>query len=184
MEIWIPGNPVGYHLKSTSMRPSVHFSILTIVGAFKNHRMKPILIFLFSILTISAYGQDKYNYIYTKKPIELKGTEYVLSRVENWGKMFVVQNQYLLFINTQNGQSKKVDFPKECRIQRVEQIEIDSLQINKIIVMANTLNLDNSKHLDGGDPMQIFLLSINGEEKALHGCSLVGRLRAPSIPLL
>jgi hypothetical protein len=112
---------------------------------------------------MSAYGQDKYNFLYADRLIELKGTDYVLSKVENWGK--IVKSQYLLFINTRNGQSKRIDFAKDASVHLAEQIKIDSLQINKVLVVARTVNLDNSKRIDWGDPTQIILLSTDGQEK-------------------
>ncbi|MRG44603.1 hypothetical protein GFS24_05735 [Chitinophaga sp. SYP-B3965] len=128
--------------------------------------MKPIIIFLFlSVCSISIHGQDKNNYVYFNKLIELGGTEYVIATIENVGKMFTVKGKYLLFINTSNGQSKQVDFSSDASIHHVEQIRIDSLQINKVIVAGRTVNLDNSKNIDWGDPTQIIILSVDGQEK-------------------
>lgn len=174
------------------MNPGFHFSTLTTVGnslfasylcrckpqpsikdprsspvqqKHNSYKWKPIFVLLFSILAISAYGQDKYNYLYANRPMELAGTEYVLSKVENWGKMAAVRSQYFLFINTRTGHSTKVDFPRDGSIQWVEQIKIDSLQINRILVIANTVNLDNSKRIDWSDPAQLIVLSVDGQEK-------------------
>ncbi|UPK67633.1 hypothetical protein [Chitinophaga filiformis] len=126
--------------------------------------MKHIVILFLSILTVSAYGQDKYNYLYSGRLMELKGTEYVVSKVENWGKMLAVKSQYLLFVNTENGQMKRVDFPKDASLHHVEQIKIDSLQINKVLVTAKTVNLDNNKHIDWDDPTQILVVSPDGKD--------------------
>jgi hypothetical protein len=131
----------------------------------KLYTMKHAIILLLSILTISAYGQDKYNYVQFNKLTELKGTDYVIATIENVGKMFSTNGKYLLFINTKNGQSRQVDFPKDAYLQKIEQIKIDSLQINKVIVAANTVNLDNNKHIDWSDPTQIIILSTDGQEK-------------------
>lgn len=128
------------------------------------YAMKHFMIFLFTVLTISAYGQDKYNYIHFDKLIELHGTPHVIATIDNVGKM-TVHNRYLLFINTGNGQSRQIDFPKDAWIYRIEQIRIDSLQINKVLLVAKTVNLDNSKRIDGSDPIQVILLSTDGEEK-------------------
>jgi hypothetical protein len=127
--------------------------------------MKHATILFLSLLTISVYGQDKYNYVHFNKLTELHGTAYVIATIENVGKMFTANSKHLLFINTQNGQSKQVDFPKDAYIQMIQQIKIDSLQINKVIVAANTINLDNSKSIDWGDPTQIIVLSTDGQEK-------------------
>lgn len=128
-----------------------------------SHKVKHIVILLFSILTISAYGQQQYSY-FSNSLTELNGTEYVLLKEGSWGKMSAVQGHYLLFINTQNGQSKKVAFPQGTRIHYEVQVKIDSLQINKVMVVASTVNLDNSKRIDWSDPTQIILFSIDGQE--------------------
>jgi hypothetical protein len=131
---------------------------------YTNHKVKHIFVLLLSMLAISAYGQDKYNYFYGNSLMELKGTEYVLLKVGTWSKMSTVQSQYLLFINTENGQSKRIDFPKGSKIEYEEQVKIDSLKINKVMVVASTVNLDNSKRIDWSDPTQIILFSADGQE--------------------
>ncbi len=128
--------------------------------------MKSILILLFiSACTISAYGQDKSNYVYFNKLIELDGSDYVIATIENVGKMFSVKGKYLLFVNARNGQSKQVDFPGDATIGRVEQIRIDSLHINRVLVTGQTVNLDNNKQIDLNDPTQIIILSTDGQER-------------------
>lgn len=127
--------------------------------------MKHVIILFFSMLTISAYGQDKYGYADFNRLTELKGTEYVLATIESVGKGFAINSRYLLFINTINGQLKKVDLPENTYIQDIEQIKLDSLNINKVIVAGKTVNLDNSKHIDWSDPTQIIILSTDGQEK-------------------
>ena len=52
-----------------------------------------------------------------------------------------------------------------CYIKNMIQIKIDSLGINKIIIEANTVNLDNSKTIDWSDPTQLIILSPDGQEK-------------------
>jgi hypothetical protein len=127
-------------------------------------KLIPILLFI-STFTISAYGQDKNNYVYFNKLIELSGSDYVVATIENVGKMYAVKSRYLLFINARSGQSKQVDFPNDASIGKVEHIRIDSLQINKVLVAGRTVNLDNSKYIDWNDPTQIIILSVDGQEK-------------------
>ncbi len=127
--------------------------------------MKNIIILLFTLLATSVYGQDKYNYVQFNKLTELKGTDYVIATIENVGKMFTAISKYLLFINTSSGQTKQVDFPKDAYFQKIEQIKIDDLGINKVIFVANTVNLNNRKNIDWNDPTQIIILSIDGQEK-------------------
>ena len=127
--------------------------------------MKNRIILLFTLLATSVYGQEKYNYVQFNKLTELKGTDYVIATIENVGKMFTTNSKYLLFINTSNGQTKQVDFPKDAYLKKIEQIKIDDLGINKVILVANTVNLNNRKNIDWNDPTQIIILSIDGEEK-------------------
>jgi len=70
--------------------------------------MKHLIILLLSVLTISAYGQDKYNHAYYNKLTELSGTDYVLATIESVGKMFTINSTSLLFLNTRTGQSKLI----------------------------------------------------------------------------
>ncbi|SEL36908.1 hypothetical protein SAMN04488505_102122 [Chitinophaga rupis] len=127
--------------------------------------MKHIIILLLSVLTISAYGQDKYNYVYFNKLTELDGTDYVLATIENTGKMYTTNSTSLLFINARTGQSKQIDFPKGSFIEKIEQIKIDSFQINRVMITARTVNLNNDKSIDWDDPTQIIMLSTDGQEK-------------------
>ncbi|MDD3323382.1 MAG: hypothetical protein PHS59_18250 [Paludibacter sp.] len=127
--------------------------------------MKKTLLIILTTLTSLAYGQDKYDYVHYNKLTEIKGTEFVIATIENMGKLFTTNSKYLLFINTKNGTTKQVDFPKDAYIQKMEQIKIDSLGINKVLIAANTVNLDNSKTIDWSDPTQIIILSPDGQER-------------------
>lgn len=126
--------------------------------------MKRFLVIISTILTIHSYGQEKYNYVHFNKLTEISGTEYVIATIENWSKI-EMNNKYLLFINTKNGQTKQIDFPKDSSIEKIEQIKIDSLGINIIIIAAKTVNLDSNKSIDWNDPKQIIILSTNGQQK-------------------
>ncbi len=128
------------------------------------NNMRHFLIITFTFLTILSFGQDKYNYVHFNKLTELTGTEYVIASMENRSKI-ETKNKYLLFINTENGQTTQIDFPKDASIYKVEQIKIDSLEINKVLVIAKTVNLDGSKLIDWSDPSQIIILSTDGKEK-------------------
>lgn len=127
--------------------------------------MKHLLVGTFILFSISLFGQDKYNYVHYNKLIELKGTEFVIATIENWGKMMSTNSKYLLFIDTKNGQTRQVDFPKDSYIQAIEQIKLDTFGINAVIVVANTVNLDGNKSIDWNDPRQILILSTDGREK-------------------
>jgi hypothetical protein len=127
--------------------------------------MRRILVIVLTILTLAAYGQDKYNYVHFNKLTEVVGTEYVIASIENWGKLFETKSRYLLFINTKTGETNQVDFPSDAGIRKIEQIKIDSLEIHLIIVPARTVDLDGKKGIDWNDPTQIIILSPDGKEK-------------------
>jgi len=126
--------------------------------------MKQLFPIFLTLLTCYTYGQDKYNYVNFNRLTEIQGTEYVIATIENRGKL-EINNQYLLFINTLNGTTKQIDFPKDAYIEKIEQIKIDSLGINLILVAAKTVNLDNNKGIDWNDPEQIIILSTDGQVK-------------------
>src|SRR6185369_15620358 len=63
------------------------------------------------------------------------------------------------------GQSNQVDFPSDGYIEKIEQIKLDTLGINKIIVFARTVDLDNKNGVDWVDPQQIIILSTDGKER-------------------
>jgi hypothetical protein len=127
--------------------------------------MKKYITAILVILSISSYGQGKLNAVHYDKLTELKGTDYVLASVESWGKMLATTGVYLLFINTKTGESTQIDFPKDAYLAGIEQIKLDSLGINKVIVVARTVNLDGDKSIDWKDPMQLIVLSTDGKEK-------------------
>ncbi|MGN8057771.1 hypothetical protein ACTJKN_15935 [Pedobacter sp. 22163] len=127
--------------------------------------MKQIFVTIFTLMTLSSYGQDKNNYTHFNKLTEVEGTDYVIASVENWGKIPDAKNKYLLFINTKNGQTKQVDFPSDGYFEKLEQVKIDHLGINQIIISAQTIDLDEKKGIDWNDPKQIIILSPDGQKR-------------------
>lgn len=126
--------------------------------------MKPITALFAIFLAIAVHAQDKNNYIVYNKLTIVEGTPYMIAAAEDLGKK-AVYNDFLLFINTLNGQVKQVDFPKGAILEKYEQIKIDSLGINLIIAEAKTVNLDGNKSIDWNDPRQVFILSTDGHTK-------------------
>jgi hypothetical protein len=129
--------------------------------------MKQIFIIALTIFTLTIYGQDKFDYVHFNKLIEVEGTEYVIASIENFGKSlsFKANSKYLLFINTTNGVTKQVDFPRDASIREIKQIKIDSLGINLIVVSGQTVDLNGKSGIDWNDPTQIIILSPDGKEK-------------------
>jgi hypothetical protein len=127
--------------------------------------MKQFFVVFFIILGNFVYGQNKYNYVHFNKLLEVEGTEYVIATIENRGKIFDVKENYLLFINTKNGETRQVDFSKDAYIEEIKQIKIDSLDINLIVLSARTVDLNGKRGIDWEDPTQIIVLSTSGKEK-------------------
>lgn len=127
--------------------------------------MKQLLIIFFATLSGVLYGQSKYNYVYFNKLTEIEGTEYVIATIEHKGKMFETKEQFLLFVNTLNGETRQVDFHEEAYIGNIEQVKLDDLGINVIILAARTIDLNQKKGIDWEDPLQIIALSTDGKEK-------------------
>ncbi|MFT3904066.1 MAG: hypothetical protein QM727_12895 [Niabella sp.] len=126
--------------------------------------MKYFLMLVLATLTLNSHAQDKYDYVAFNKLTEITGTEYVIASVEHWGKL-QTQSRHLLFINTNTGQANQLDFPSDAHIDKLEQVKIDNLGINKIIVAAKTFDLNGKKGIDWEDPIQIIVLSTDGKEK-------------------
>lgn len=126
--------------------------------------MKQFMFLLIAFISLTAQAQDKTNYVAYNKLTILEGTTYVLATVENRSKMRT-ENKFLLFINTLTGESRQIDFPKDAFIEKIEQVKIDSFNINKLIISANTVNLDGNKSIDWNDPKQIIVCSTDGKEK-------------------
>lgn len=127
--------------------------------------MKKTLLIILTIWTLTMYGQNKYNYINFNKFTNIEGTKYVIASIENWEKVKGLKNSYLLFIDTKTGHTNQVEFPNKGYFDKLEQVKIDSLEINKIIVSARTIDLNGKKGIDWKDPKQIIILSIDGKER-------------------
>lgn len=127
--------------------------------------MKKILFIVLTTLTLTTYGQDKYNYVHYNKLTEVVGTEFVIASIENYGKMLETKSRYLLFINTKTSEVNQVDFPNDAGIRELEQIKIDSLGINLILVSARSVDLDGKNGIDWNDPTQIIILTPDGKTK-------------------
>ena len=127
--------------------------------------MKIKLFIYLTLLSTIAFGQDKGSSISYNKLIDLKGTNFIVATVENYKKMFSVESYNLLFINVISGDTNQFVFQKGTYISEVEQIKIDSLQINKVVFTANTIDLDKNNSIDWKDPRQVFVCSVDGTEK-------------------
>ena len=121
-----------------------------------------ILTLIVSFLVINTNAQSsKIIYEYNKF-IHLKETVFSVATVENRSKLGDVKSS-LLFINTLTGDTKQIEFVEGARLGIIQQVKLDSLEINLVLVVANTVSLDNKKDIDWRDPQQIFIFSPNGD---------------------
>jgi hypothetical protein len=122
---------------------------------YKINDMKNYLLIILSALSLSVFGHNKLT--------EVKGTDFVIGSIDNGSKMLKSKNLHLLFIDTKNGLTTRVDFKGDGYLVKVEQIKIDELNINKVIVVAKTVDLDGKSGINWLDPQQIFVLSTDGK---------------------
>jgi hypothetical protein len=125
------------------------------------------LTFLLSLLLASSItrAQDKYYSSQYNKLIEVQGTEYVIASYSEWGKLYSITGRHLLFMNTLTGEINRIEFPIQTDIKKIEQVKIDSLDLNVILVSASTMDLDGKNGIDWKDPVQLMIMSPDGKEK-------------------
>ncbi|MBP7273726.1 MAG: hypothetical protein KA974_07780 [Saprospiraceae bacterium] len=125
--------------------------------------MKNIILIFLTTVALKSYCQDKKSYVNYNKLTVVEGTEFVIATVENYGKLGGTRSSYLLFADTKSGQTTQVDLSDGGYFDNIEQIKIDELGINKIIVSAHTVDLDDKKGINWNDPKQIIILSVDGK---------------------
>ena len=126
-------------------------------------KKKFTLTFIFILASLLTYAQSKGVNVHYNKLISVKGTEYCIATVENRTKVSTV-NSFLLFINSATGENKSIGFPEGANIQSVQQIKLDTLSINKILIIAGIVDLDGKDGIDWGDPKQILICSPDGSD--------------------
>lgn len=127
--------------------------------------MKSTFPVFFLLLTLSTYGQDKHNYNSFNRLKAIEGTPYVLTSIDNMGKMGTVHREYLVFINTKTGKANEAEFGKDASLHNWEQVKNDSLGINTIVLTARTVTIDKNRRIDYNDPIQVIVLSPDGLQK-------------------
>lgn len=127
--------------------------------------MKLTAYLFFIMLTSTAYGQSKYDYIHFNKLTEVIGTDYMIASIDNRSKISISLAKYLLFIDTKTGSSTQIDIPADGSIKEIKQVKIDSLGINKILIVVKSIDLDEKHGIDYSDPKQLLVLSPDGKEK-------------------
>jgi hypothetical protein len=92
--------------------------------------MKQVFIISFMVLSLTTYGQNKYNDSNFIKPTEyVVGTENVIASIKHWEKTINIKTINLLFVNSKNIETKQVEFPNDAKVYEIEQIKTDSLGI-------------------------------------------------------
>lgn len=110
--------------------------------------------------TTPTYAHVRFN-----KLMEVSGTPYVIASKQYLDKVYNQKSNFLLFINTQNGESTKVSFADDAEINEHLEVRIDSLGIHILLLSGRTKNLNNNKSIDWGDPAQLFILSTDGKQQ-------------------
>ena len=123
---------------------------------------KLILTLIISCLVINTNAQSSKTIYEYNNFIHLKETVFSVATVGNYSKLGIMQSS-LLFINTLTGDTKQIEFAEGARLGIIQQVKIDSLEINLVLVVANTVSLDDKKDIDWRDPRQIFMFSPNGD---------------------
>lgn len=126
--------------------------------------MKTLLTIIALLLFPYLHAQDKKNHVLYNTILELHGTDYVLATSENTGKLRT-HSKNLLFINMKDGEHTHINFPGDAYIEHIEQVKIDSLGIHRVVVSAQTVNLDDNKGIDWNDPRQVIIFSTDGKER-------------------
>lgn len=127
--------------------------------------MKHILILLSITLTIGVNAQTKAIYNPYNSLVELKGTSYVVATRSNWNKFSAPEEKSMLFINTLNGDTNRVQLSASGYYTKFKQIKLDSLDINLVIATDRTVDLNYKSGVDWDDPEQLFVISIDGKVK-------------------
>jgi hypothetical protein len=124
-------------------------------------------LFILALISCSflSFGQDKYNYEHFDKLMEVEGTEFVIASVDFRGKSSERMSSYLLFLNTKTNESHKLHFPNDARVRRIEQVKIDSLNINIILLSGSMHDLNTKMGIDWNDPTQLLVISTDGKKK-------------------
>ncbi len=122
--------------------------------------MKVVIVLTLTMLTITVFGQGRYSFT---KITEIEGTDYVVASVEPWEKLEGVKNRQWLFIDTKNGQANRFELPDGGWFNtKPEQIKIDDLNINILLVVVQSVDLDGKNGIDYNDPRQMLAVSTDG----------------------
>jgi hypothetical protein len=128
--------------------------------------MKYISTLLLLLIAGSSNGQSKMDYEHYDKITEIAGTDYVYATAEHTGKRSA-NSDFLMFINTSTGETRKVEFPDGANIQSIVHLRYDSIGVNRLMLIGRTVDLNDKGGIGYSDPQQIIILSTDGKEKTI-----------------
>ena len=105
--------------------------------------MKKLLLLVLISLCVSVHGQEKKFQSRFNRLKAIKGTEFVIASVDNYGKLFKT-DESLMIINSKTGQTTPVTFPQKINVVKIKQVRIDSLGINDLVVTAQIMEKNQS----------------------------------------
>lgn len=121
--------------------------------------MKKLLLLILISLCVSVNGQEKKIQSRFNRLQTIKGTEFVIASMVNYGKLLKT-NDSLMIINAKTGQTTPVCFSQRININKIKQVRIDSMGINYLIVTAQTM--ENGKSILVNQA-KLFLISTDGK---------------------
>lgn len=124
--------------------------------------MRYIFFSLLILITSVCYSQEKKSFISYGKMYDIKGTDNVIICSSNYSKMKSSRNS-LLFINTLNGKEVKIDCPKNTYIETIQQIKLDSLDINKVILLTRSVDESNKKFMNTRINSKVIICNTEGD---------------------
>ena len=125
--------------------------------------MRTLLFALLVFCNFSVNAQEKKGHVSYNKLVEVSGTDYVIASFDNYHKKGIV-GRHILFINTRTGFSRQVDLGERQYLQSIEQIKIDSIGVNRIVVVVGIYRSENEKDLVIDSWRRILVFSPDGSE--------------------
>lgn len=107
---------------------------------FKKHtgvNVTWLLVLLISLAS-TVNGQEKKMQSRFNRLKAIKGTEFVVASIDNYGKI-LKSDESLLIINSKTGQTTAVNMPTKINVVKIKQVRIDSIGVNYLVISAQIL---------------------------------------------
>lgn len=128
--------------------------------------MRNFITIAMMLSSAAAIAQDKKDYEHYDRIVEIQGTDYVYAIAEHIGKKSG-GNDFLMFINTRSGETRRVEFPPNSSINEIRHLQYDSIGVNKLMLLGRTVDLNDRGGIGFEDPLQLIILSTDGKEKTV-----------------